>query len=149
MRLPALPVTAFRAEEQGGEGAKPTNAKPLQDKNGKPLEGRLGGSSPDPGGGAPLPARHRTATRATLPSGTVTLLRCGFLVTSYPRFFRGTERAGPDLEWQPRADAEGVQRGTPPQAWPRRSACRAPVPSVAPMVLEQTWHRGETKVRGA
>lgn len=105
----------------------------------------MGGSSPGPGGGAPLPACPGIAAR--LPD--VTLLRCGFLVTSYPRFFRGTERAGPGLEWQPRAGAEGAQRGTAPQARPGRRTSRALVPSAAPMVLAQTWHRGETKVRGA
>lgn len=81
--------------------------------------------------------------------GTVTLLRCGFLVTSYPRFFRGTGRTGPDLEWPPRAGAEDVQRGTAPQARLARRASLGPVPSAAPMVLPQTWHWGETKVRGA
>lgn len=77
------------------------------------------------------------------------MLRCGFLVTSYPRFFRGTERTGPGLEWLQRAGSEGAQRGTAPPARLDRRASLGPVLSAAPMVLEQTWHRGETKVRGA
>lgn len=113
------------------------------------MEGRLGGSLPGPGGGAPPSARHGIRVWTILPLGTVTLLRCGFLVTSYPRFFRGTGRTGPGLEWQPRAGAEGVPRGTAPQARLARTASLGPVPSAAPMVLPQTWHRGETKVRGA
>lgn len=80
---------------------------------------------------------------------TVTLLRCGFLVTSYPRFFRGTGRGGPDLEWQARAGAKGAQRRREPQALRDRKASCVPVPSAAPMVLAQTWNQGETKVRGA
>lgn len=91
--------------------------------------------------------RHGIPACAILPSRTVTLLRCGFLVTSYPLFFRGTGRTG--LEWLHRAGAEGARRGTLPQARPGRRASLGPVPSAAPMVLEQPWYRGETKVRGA
>lgn len=67
--------------------------------------------------------------------GHPTLLRCGFLVTSYPRFFRGTERTGPGLEWLHRAGAKGARRGTAPQARLGRRASLGPVPSAAPMVL--------------
>lgn len=77
------------------------------------------------------------------------MLRCGFLVTSYPRFFRGTGRPEPGLEWLQRAGSEGAQRGTAPLARLDRRASLGPVLSAVPMVLEQTWHRGETKVRGA
>lgn len=69
------------------------------------------------------------------------MLRCGFLVTSYPRFFRGTGCTGPGLEWLQRAGSEGAQRGTVPLARLDRRASLGPVLSAVPMVLEQTWHR--------
>lgn len=68
-------------------------------------------------------------------------------MTSYPRFFSGTGRAGRALEWQPRAGAGVGQLRTAPQARPGRRVSRAPVPSAAPMVLAQTWH-GETPRSG-
>lgn len=103
------------------------------------------GFVPSPGGGASFPANHRNQ----LPTRTITLLRWGFLVTSYPRFFRGTGRGGPDLEWQPWAGVESAWRRRLPQAMRGREVSRAPVPSAAPIVLAQTWNQGETKVRGA
>lgn len=150
--LPALLITSFQGEEEWlkNKGRNTSQTELLQaspGKNGKPLEGRLGGSFPGPGGGAPS-GRRRIAAWAIPPSGTVTLLRCGFLVTSYPRFFRGTGRGRPVLEWQPRAGAGGAQRRTAPQAWRGRRATRAPLPSDAPMVLAQTCH-GEKPRSGA
>ncbi|ELW68938.1 40S ribosomal protein S24 [Tupaia chinensis] len=107
--------------------------------------------------GLPIPSEldpqllsHRiVAAVAILPSPTITLLRCGFLVTSYPRFLRGTGRATPGLEWQPRVDTEDAEKWRALQARPGWKGSRARVLSVAPMVLAQTWHQGETKVRGA
>lgn len=103
------------------------------------------GFLPNPGGGASFPV-NPGIQRPTL---TITLLRWGFLVTSYPRFFRGTGRGGPDLEWQPWAGAEGAWSRRLLQAMRGKEVSRAPVPSAAPMVLAQTWNQGETKVRGA
>lgn len=60
------------------------------------------GLVPSPRGGASFPANHR------IQRPPITLLRWGFLVTSYPRFFRGTGRGGPDLEWHPWAGAESA-----------------------------------------
>lgn len=111
------------------------------------MENRWNGAWEDPSQAQEAGRRPPPATGYGL--GTVTLLRCGFLVTSYPRFFRGTGRTGPGLEWQHRAGAEGTQRGMAPQARLGRRASRGPVPSVAPMLLAQTWPGGETKVRGA
>lgn len=53
------------------------------------------------------------------------------------------------MEWLQRVGSGGAHRGTVPLARLDRRASLGPVLSAVPMVLEQTWHRGETKVRGA
>jgi hypothetical protein len=89
------------------------------------------------------PSRQPQAplSRPTCQPQRFTLLRCGFLMMSYPRFFRSKARTGRCLEWHPRVGANSAQHGRAPQALRDRGASRVPVPSAAPMVLVQTWYR--------
>lgn len=136
------PITSLHVK-RGTKRPKQTEQYP-PGKNRRVLEGRHR-LFPSPGGGASFPVNQGIQR----PIRIITLLRWGFLVTSYPRFFRGTGRGGPDLEWQPRAGAEGAWSRRLTQAMRGKEVSRAPVPSAAPMVLAQTWNQGETKVRGA